>query len=150
MCIYFGFVLAHFYVVVYILDMTPCEVFLLAINGSSKLKQLTLTTFSLLEYLYILSYHPSNLASPKMSEILTNTKLEEKLLTIKKKITRYNHHKESLQNYKVSRKYPKGLALKFNLSLCSDSPNLQKRCRNILRILLSNYMMILFKVSLKS
>ena len=67
------------------------------------------------------------------SVILSNTQLERKLLTIEKKITRYNHHKEFLQSHKVNRKYPKGLALKFNLSLCSDSPNLQKACRSILR-----------------
>ena len=68
-----------------------------------------------------------------MSEILTNTHLERKLLTIEKNITRYNHHKEFLQNYKVNRKYPKGLALKFNPSLWSDSPNLQKACICVLR-----------------
>ena len=84
--------------------MTPCESFLLAKNGSSKLKQLVLITFLLLEFLYILSYHTSNLASSKMSDILTNTQLERKLLTIEKKITRYNHHKEFLQNYKFNRK----------------------------------------------
>ena len=48
-------------------------------------------------------------------------------------MTSYNHCKEFLQNYKVNRKYPKGLALKFNLSFCSNSPNLQKACRSILR-----------------
>ena len=68
-----------------------------------------------------------------MSEILSNTQLERKFLTIEKKITRYNHYEEFLQNYKVNRKYPKDLALKFNLSLCSNSPNLQKVCRSILR-----------------
>ena len=67
-----------------------------------------------------------------MSEILTNTQLEKKLLTIKKKIARYNHHKEFLQNCKVKWKYPKGLALKFNLPLYSDSPNLQKVCGSLL------------------
>ena len=41
------------------------------------------------------------------SVILSNTQLERKLLTIEKKITRYNHHKEFLQNYKVNRKYLK-------------------------------------------
>ena len=125
--------LGHFYIVVYILDMTPCESFLLAKNGSSKLKQLVLIAFLLLGYLYIVSYHPSNLASSKMAEILSNTQLVRKLLTIEKKITTYNHHKEFLHNYKVNRKYPKGLGLKFNLSLCSDLPDLQKTCRSILR-----------------
>ena len=45
--------LAHLYIAVSILDMTPCESFLLAKNGSSKLKQLALITFLLLEYIYI-------------------------------------------------------------------------------------------------
>ena len=96
-------------------------------------KRLALITFLLLKYSFILSYHPSNLASSKMTEILTKKQLERKSLTIQKKITRYNHYKEFLQNYKVNWKYPKGLALKFNLSLCSDSLNLQKVCRSILR-----------------
>ena len=106
-------VLVHFYIAVYILVMKPCESFLLAKNGLSKLKQLVLIAFLLLEYLYLVSYHPSNLASSKMAEILSNTQLVRKLLTIEKKITTYNHHKEFLHNYKVNRKYPKGLGLKF-------------------------------------
>ena len=68
-----------------------------------------------------------------MSEVLTNTQLEKKLLTLEKNISRYNYQKEFLQNYKVNRKYPKGLALNFNLSLCSDTLNLQKACSSILR-----------------
>ena len=44
--------LAHFYIAVYILAMTPCESFLLAKNGSLKLKQLALITLLLLEYIY--------------------------------------------------------------------------------------------------
>ena len=65
--------------------MTPFESFLLAKNESSKLEQLALITFLLLEYLYILSYHPSNLASSKMSEILTNTQLERKFINNREK-----------------------------------------------------------------
>ena len=125
--------LAHFYIAVYILDMTPYESLLLAKIGSSKVRQLVLITFLLVEYLYMHSYHPSNLVSSKMSENLTNTQLERKLLTIEKKITRYNHHKRFLQNYKVNQKYPNSLGLKFNLYLCSDSLNWQKACRSILR-----------------
>ena len=94
---------------------------------------MVLIAFLLLEYLYILRYHLANLASFKMSEILTNSQLEKSLLSIEKKITIYNHHKEFLQNYNVNRKYPKGLTLKFNLTFCSDSPNLQKACRSFLR-----------------
>ena len=44
---YFGLVLALFYVAAYILDMKPCESFLLAKKGSWKLKQFALITFSL-------------------------------------------------------------------------------------------------------
>ena len=44
------------YVVGYILGMTPCESFLLANNGSSKLEQLAVITFSFLEYIYILPW----------------------------------------------------------------------------------------------
>ena len=40
----FGLVLAHFYIAVYILDMTSCESFLLAKNELSKLKQLAVIT----------------------------------------------------------------------------------------------------------
>ena len=67
-----------------------------------------------------------------MPEILTETRLKRNLLNIERKITRYIHHKEFIQNYKANRNYPEGLALKFNLSLCTESPNLQKTCRNIL------------------
>ena len=49
-------VLVHFYIAVYILVMKPCESFLLAKNGLSKLKQLALITFLLLEYIYIYMY----------------------------------------------------------------------------------------------
>ena len=107
---------------------------------------MALTIFLLLEHFYILSYHPSNLASSKMSEILTNAQLEKKLLTIEKKITRYNHHKEFLQNNEVNRKYPKGLALKSNFSWCSDWPNLQKACWSILRNASFQLRVILSKV----
>ena len=67
-----------------------------------------------------------------MSEILTNTQLEREILTIKKKITAYNQHKEFLQNYKVNPKYPEGLPSTVNLPLCSDLPNLRKACGSIL------------------
>ena len=44
---YFGLVLALFYVAVYILDIKPCESFLLAESGSWKLKQFALITLLL-------------------------------------------------------------------------------------------------------
>ena len=49
--------LPHFYIAVYVLNMTPCESFLLAKNGSLKLKQLALITLLLLEYIYIYIYY---------------------------------------------------------------------------------------------
>ena len=52
-------VLVHFYIAVYILDMKPCESFLLAKNGSSKLKQLALITFLLLEYIIYIYILPN-------------------------------------------------------------------------------------------
>ena len=111
--------------------MTPFESFLLIKNGSSNLKQFALVPFLLLQYLYILSYHPSHLTSFEMPEILTETRLKRNLLNIERKITRYIHHKEFLQKYQANPKYPKDL--NFNLSLCMESPNLQKACKNVLR-----------------
>ena len=67
-----------------------------------------------------------------MDQILHTTQLEKDLLKIEKKITKYNYHKEFLENYKYNRKYPKGLTLKFNLALYEDSEHLQKSCCNIL------------------
>ena len=78
-------------------------------------------------------YHPWNSNSFNMDQILHTTQLEKDLLKIEKKITKYNYHKEFLENYKYNRKYPKGLTLKFNLALCEDSEHVQKSCRNILR-----------------
>ena len=139
------------YVAYCIFDMTPYESFLLIKNGSSNLKQLALVTFLLLQDLYILSYHPLNLTSSEIPEILTKTNLKRNLLNIERTITRYIHHKEFLQNYKANRKYQSNdLVLKFNLSLCTESPNLQKTCRNILRDDHSNYAIILSVVLLKN
>ena len=73
------------------------------------------------------------LTSFEMAEIVTETRLKRNLLNIETKITRYIHHKEFLQNYEANLKYPIGLALKFNLSLCTESPNLHKTCINSLR-----------------
>ena len=36
-------------------------------------------------------------------------------------------------NYERNRRYPKGLRLKFILSLCSDSPELQRNCNCVLQ-----------------
>ena len=89
--------------------------------------------FFILEYIYILSYHPWNPSSFNMDQILHTTQLEKNLLKIEKKITKYNYQEDFLENYKYNQKYPKGLTLKFNLALREDSEHLQKSCRNILR-----------------
>ena len=69
-----------------------------------------------------------------MNEIQQSTQLKiRNLHNIENKLTRCNHHKDFVQNYETNRKYPKGLSLKFNLSLCPASDELQKLCRNILR-----------------
>ena len=39
---------------------------------------------------------------------------------------------ELLSSYKRSKKYPKGLKLKFNLSLCTRNIQLKKECNKIL------------------
>ena len=66
--------------------MVPCESFLFSKNGSPILKQLVLITFFIEKYLYL--YHPSNLGSFKMTEILQATRLERNLFKIETKITR--------------------------------------------------------------
>ena len=107
--------------------MTPWEFLLLSNNGSSIIQQLALIAFFILEYIYILSYHPWNPNSFDMDQILHTTQLEKELLKIEKKVTKYNYHKEFLENYKYNQKYPKGLTLKFNLALCEDSEHYKNR-----------------------
>ena len=97
--------------------MTPWESLLQSNNGSSITKRLALIVFFILEYIYILSYHPWNPNSFNMDQILHTTQVEKDLLKIEKKITKYNYHKEFVENHKYHRKYPKGLTLKFNLTL---------------------------------
>ena len=113
--------------------MTPCESFLFSKNRSSILMQLVLITFFIQKYTHLLSYHPLNLGSLKMTEILNTTQLKRTLFKIENKITSYSHYRIFLEKYKNSWKYSKGLSLQFNLSLCSNSEDLQKSCRNILR-----------------
>ena len=92
--------------------MTQYESILLIKNGSRNLKQLLI--FLLFQCLYVLSYHSSNFTSFEIPGMLTKIQLKTNLLNLERKITRYIH-KEILQNYQGNRKYPKGLALKFNL-----------------------------------
>ena len=54
--------------VILVLDMTPCESFLLAKNGSLKLKQLELITFLMLEYRYKWSEMMHNTHSAQISQ----------------------------------------------------------------------------------
>ena len=113
--------------------MTPCESFLFSKNRSSILMQLVLITFFIQKYIYLLSYPPLNVGSLKITEILNTIQLERNLFKIKNKITSYSHYRIFLEKYKNNWKYPKVLSLQFNLSLCSNSENLQKSCRNIVR-----------------
>ena len=57
---------------------------------------------------------------------------ESKLYNIEKKLSKTVKHKELLLSYKRSKKYPKGMKLKFNLSLCSRNIQLKKECKKIL------------------
>ena len=113
--------------------MTPCESFLFSKNRLSILMQLVLITFFIQEYIYLLIYPPLNVGSLKITEILNTIQLERNLFKIENKITSYSHYRIFLEKYKNNWKYPKGLSLQFNLSLCSNSEDLQKSCRNILR-----------------
>ena len=69
----------------------------------------------------LFSYHPLNLGSFKMTDILQTTQLERNLFKIENKITRHIQHRSFLKNYRNNRKYLKGLSLKFNLTLYSDA-----------------------------
>ena len=64
--------LAHFYIVGYILDMTPCEFFLLTKNGSWNLKQFVLITFLLLEYINLYIIYVKLYLLPKIHKRLKN------------------------------------------------------------------------------
>ena len=54
------------------------------------------------------------------------------LLHIEEKLCKYNLHHELLLNYKKNHKFPKGMSLKFNLSLCNDEET-KILCRQVLR-----------------
>ena len=53
------------------------------------------------------------------------------ILHLEEKLRRYTFH-QLLQNYTKNKKFPMGMLLKFNLSLCSDEKT-NKLCRNVLR-----------------
>ena len=113
--------------------MVSCESCFNNKHGSP-LWKLVLIIIIFTQYISNIIYHPVNLQHSNMTQILPNTtsrKLE--LLNIEEKLCRYTLHEELLVNYKKNRKYPKGMQLKFNLSLCSDSDSLNKTCESALR-----------------
>ena len=69
-----------------------------------------------------------------MSQILqgTSKQYESKLYKIQKKLCKAIKHKELLLSYKKSKKYPKGMKLKFNLSLSNRNIQLKNECNKIL------------------
>ena len=75
-----------------------------------------------------------------MSKIFhsNNHVFENSLIQIEKKLCQNILHKEMLLRYKncieekYQEKYPKGLHLKFNLSLCKEDRTLQRNCNFIL------------------
>ena len=58
--------------------------------------------------------------------------IKSDLLHIKENLCKYNFHHELLFNYKKNHKFPKGIQLKFNPSLCNDEAT-KKLCRQVLR-----------------
>ena len=69
-----------------------------------------------------------------MSEILhgNNDVFENSLIKIEKKLCQNILLKEMLHRYKNCKTFPKGLHLKFNLSLSKEDRNLQQNCNFIL------------------
>ena len=82
--------------------------------------------------LYLI-HHPVN-RWHAMSEILHFTQEDSllqkshDLLYLEEKLCKYNLHHELLLNYKKNHKFPKGMQLKFNPSLCNDEVT-KKLCR---------------------
>ena len=62
-----------------------------------------------------------------MSQILGGTlkQYESKLYNIEKKLCKTIKHKELSLSYKKSKKYRKGMKLKFNISLCNRNIQLK-------------------------
>ena len=54
---------------------------------------------------------------------------ESKIYNIEKKLCKTIKHKELLLSYKISKKYPKSMKLKFNLSLCNCNIQLKNKCK---------------------
>ena len=69
-----------------------------------------------------------------MSKILhsNNHVFENSLIQIERKLCQNILHEETLFRYKNCKRFPKGLHLNFNLSLCKEDRNLQRNCNFIL------------------
>ena len=69
-----------------------------------------------------------------MSKILHNNNhaFGNSLIKMEKKLSQNIFQKEMLLGYKNFKTFPKGLHLKFNLSLCKEDRNLQRICNYIL------------------
>ena len=71
-----------------------------------------------------------------MSRILSGVlkRHESNIFNIERKLCKSINHKQLLCTYKKSKKYPKGMKLRFNLSLCNHNHNnkLKDACNNIL------------------
>ena len=69
-----------------------------------------------------------------MSQILQETlkQYEGKLCNIQKKLSKTIKDKELLLSYKRSKRYPKGMKVKFNLSLCNRNIQLKNECNKTL------------------
>lgn len=63
----------------------------------------------------------------------TTQSLKKKISKAENAFSRYNLHTELLKIYKQNKKTPKGLALKFNLSLCPTDKQLIKETNRILK-----------------
>ena len=57
---------------------------------------------------------------------------ESNIFNIERKLCKTINHKQLLCTYKKSKKYPKGMKLRFNLSLCNHNDKLKDACNNIL------------------
>ena len=69
-----------------------------------------------------------------MSQILRGAlkQYESNLFNIKRKFCKASKHKQLLLAYKKSKKYPKGVKLRFHQSLCNHDKKLKDVCSKIL------------------
>ena len=69
-----------------------------------------------------------------MSQILCGALKQYKsiLFNVERKLCKATKHKQLLLAYKKSKKYPKGMKLRFHLSLCNHDNKLKDVCSKIL------------------